>query len=404
MTDQTLRQCSFQGIPFFFSSITDKGGRRLSINDLPFQDKAYIQDMGRNNQRLNVSFYVTGDDPENLHRSVKDQADFLKQALNQEGTGLLELAYFPDRLKVIAGEYSVSYSGQSRVDFDCEFIVTEERTPIITVTQRLERSNDLLDSFFQALYRDINRITNFTNDVLGGVEFLLSASYALETWKYTLNDALGFVEDLFNHVSLAFGDDRTRITRSIKNLKSSDSLEFEPYFEVLRDIATVQKTGSPISGFEEALNYQPVTVTYPSRSNTLQQSGLNETTLSHAFKQAFIASYAVSLGQQEFTTRQQAIYHRALLSDELDQEYAHVIGESFDALTDVTNNAASYITNRISDLVPVVTVEGHKRQLPAVWWSYRLYGSLDYVEDLIQRNNIADPSFMPLSFQAVAWE
>lgn len=404
MVDKTLRPCSFQGIPFFFSSITDEGGRRLFITDLPFQEKAYIQDMGKNNQRLNVSFYVTGDDRENLHKSAKEQADLLKEALNRQGTGLLELAYFPDRLKVIAGEYTARYQGESRVDFDCEFIVTEEISPIITITQRLEKSNNLIDIFFQALYRDINRITNFKNKVFGGVEFLLSVNYALETWKFTLQDFLGFIEDLLNHITLAFDDDRQRISFTIKKLKKNETLEFEPYFEVLRDIATAQKLGNPIYGFEEALQYQPVTITYPNRSKTLQQSALNETTLSHAFKQALIASYAVSLGQQEFKTRQQAIYHRAFLSDELDKEYQHILGESFDDLTNVTNNASSYITNRISDLVPVVTVEGHTKELPATWWSYRLYGNLNYVQDLINRNNVADPSFMPLSFKAVAWE
>ena len=79
-------------------------------------------------------------------------------------------------------------------------------------------------------------------------------------------------------------------------------------------------------------------------------------------------------------------------------------GRVFDKLTDVTNNAASYITSTISTLVPVVTVEGHNKLMPVTWWSYRLYGNLDYVDDLIKRNNIADPSFMPLSFKAVAWE
>lgn len=404
MADQTLRQCSFRGIPFFFSSISDSGGRRLSVNDLPFQSQAYIQDMGRANQRLQVSFYVTGDDPENPHRSAKESADLLKQSLNQDTVGLLELAYFPDRLKVRAGEYTVSYNGTSKIDFECEFTVTEERTPIVTVTQRLEKSNDLFQDFIIDLKNDIDRITNYKDRFLGGVGLFLRTSYAIRSWEFTLKDALGFVKSLFNHIEMEFDSDKRNIKEKIVAVERSDSTDYEPYFDIIADIATAPKAGTPVSAFEEALNYQPVTITQPNRSNTLQQAALNETTLSHAFKQAFIAAYAVSLGQQEFQTREQAVYHRALLSDEMDIEYDSTLGDSFESLTKVTNNAASYITESISTLVPVVTVEGHNKKLPATWWSYRLYGNLDYVDDLIQRNNVSDPSFMPLSFQAVAWE
>lgn len=405
MTDQTLRQASYQGVPFFFQSIEESNGRRLTINDLPFQEKAYIQDMGKANQTLNVSLYVIGDSSgDQAHRSAKDKADILKVALNQNTIGNLELPYFPDRLKVKAGAYSVSYSGQSRVDFQCEFVVTEEQEPVITITQRLDKANSFLDDFFVALYNDINRITNFKNEILGGVEFILSSSYSLRSWEFVLKDALGFVKSLFNHIEFEFDSDKRNIKEKISSLENTTDLDFVPYFDVIKDIAQASKLGSPINAFEESLNYEPTTVTYPNRSNTLQQTALNETTMSHAFKQAFIAAYAVSLGQQEFQTREQAIYHRALLSDELDGEYAHILGESFDKLTDVTNNAASYITSTISTLVPVVTVEGHNKLMPVTWWSYRLYGNLDYVDDLIKRNNIADPSFMPLSFKAVAWE
>ena len=104
MTDQTLRQASYQGVPFFFQSIEESNGRRLTINDLPFPEKAYIQDMGKANQTLNVSLYVIGDSSgDQAHRSAKDKADILKVALNQNTIGNLELPYFPDRLKVGAG-------------------------------------------------------------------------------------------------------------------------------------------------------------------------------------------------------------------------------------------------------------------------------------------------------------
>ena len=120
-----------------------------------------------------------------------------------------------------------------------------------------------------------------------------------------LKDALGFVKSLFNHIEFEFDSDKRNIKEKISSLENTTDLDFVPYFDVIKDIAQASKLGSPINAFEESLNYEPTTVTYPNRSNTLQQTALNETT-SHAFKQAFIAAYAVSLGQQEFSDKEQS--------------------------------------------------------------------------------------------------
>jgi prophage DNA circulation protein len=86
----------------------------------------------------------------------------------------------------------------------------------------------------------------------------------------------------------------------------------------------------------------------------------------------------------------------------IDTEHDYTTGTNFDLLTEVVNSTTTYITNELANLSIVVTIEGHNKLLPATYWSYRLYGNLDYVDDLIQRNGISDPDFMPLSFKALS--
>jgi hypothetical protein len=173
-----------------------------------------------------------------------------------------------------------------------------------------------------------------------------------------------------------------------------------PYYGILHDIAITPKKDNNLNAFNEVLEFVPTTIT-PEGSKTKKQDAINQTYLTHTFKQMMIASYAVMLTQSSFNNKEQAIYHRARLSDLLDSEFEVIIDDSLNELMELTNNSATYLTEVIATLAPVLTIDGHTQELPVSYWCHRLYGTLDNLNDVIERNSIADPYFTPLSFKTL---
>jgi len=60
-----------------------------------------------------------------------------------------------------------------------------------------------------------------------------------------------------------------------------------------------------------------------------------------------------------------------------------------------------YLTQLMANLAPVVTISS-PQSMPALWWAWRLYQDPTRAVDLVLRNNVVHPSFMPLSFEALA--
>jgi prophage DNA circulation protein len=390
MVDLTRRKSSFRSIPFEVESISQSGGRRLSINEFPYQINAYIEDLGQKNTSVSVDGYLMPDLLTNTpYKQLKELKDALEVAFNEGGIGLLELSYYPNRLKAYASDSSFTINSSNKIDFNVTFVFYKENKPLLsTVSYQIETQNKYL-----------NLINGLLSELSAVVNFDLSAIYPYKSYLATLKIASDYIKALFRGITLADDDASSNITDRINNLSTTDYVD---YFNLMYDIATYEKATSSLNVFIEMLNYQPTSTTLTGRSQTRIDMVNNERYLTHAFKQAFIGAYAVSLTQEQFETRSQAIYHRANLSDLIDTEHDYALGVTFDLLTDTVNATTTYITNQLINLSTVVTIEGHNKELPATYWSYRLYGNLDYVDDLIQRNSIVDPDIMPLSFKALS--
>lgn len=72
---------SFRGVPFRTQEHEGSGGRRLETHEYPFRDVPWTEDLGRRARTLSLTFFVAGDD-------CLEAADRLEAAFDQ-GAGLL---------------------------------------------------------------------------------------------------------------------------------------------------------------------------------------------------------------------------------------------------------------------------------------------------------------------------
>jgi prophage DNA circulation protein len=120
---------------------------------------------------------------------------------------------------------------------------------------------------------------------------------------------------------------------------------------------------------------------------------------------ACLGEYAIALSQGSFTDRQSALVAKQALTnnvgDALERVAATAGEEVWAAVSSAIEMAAGYLVDRSLDLRPVVRITA-PMSLPATGAAWALYGDPQRADDLLDRNRVGTPAFMPISFEALA--
>lgn len=116
-----LQDASFRGVPFKVEDESSPVGRRVETHEYPNRDKPYTEDIGKITSRPSFSAYVVGDD-------CFDQRDRLIEALNKLGPGTLIHPTYGEMNVCVDGEIRVSTTKTEgrMVRFDLKFVEAGE--------------------------------------------------------------------------------------------------------------------------------------------------------------------------------------------------------------------------------------------------------------------------------------
>jgi len=116
-----LQDASFRGVPFKVEEESSPVGRRVETHEYPNRDKPYTEDIGKITSRPSFSAYVVGDD-------CFDQRDRLIEALNKPGPGTLIHPTYGEMNVCVDGEIRVSTTKTEgrMVRFDLKFVEAGE--------------------------------------------------------------------------------------------------------------------------------------------------------------------------------------------------------------------------------------------------------------------------------------
>lgn len=163
-----LVDASFRGVPFKTEDESMGVGRRVETHEYPNRDKPYTEDLGKVTGRPVFSGYVIGED-------CYDQRDRLIEALNKPGPGTLVHPAYGEMSVCVDGEIRVSTtSGEGRmVRFDLRFVEAGELsfpTSGAATADNLTTSCSALDDCISDNFDDfsIDGVADFVqNDVIG---------------------------------------------------------------------------------------------------------------------------------------------------------------------------------------------------------------------------------------------
>lgn len=388
----TLWDASFKGVPFYVEQAAEDGGRRLAVHEFPRRDDPFIEDLGSSARTFELVAYLASD-------FADSDASGLSETFDSAESGLL---------------------------------VLPARGPVQAFCKTFKR-DDKLDKLgyiaFQASFvRDVGASALFSSDFLAQLGF--DAIDALTSAAFGLADVfayVGYAGWLANNISTGLED----IVATVESVVSVGPIDSSlsgalvtslgtlynsiPANVAADDIADViaatldlaSQTGAAMAGADAARafaqSFDDISDP-PSPSSAAVGAALdynNLATLATLARIAFVQPYAAGVLRQTFPAREDAITARADFVTRCDVLLSGAVPiDIADSITSLRAAVIKYLSTAILDMAPVQTVTAQV-SLPSVVAAWALYQNPTRDRELVARNGVKHPSFMPETFEAL---
>jgi prophage DNA circulation protein len=380
-----LQQGSFRGAPFFTIAAGGVIGRRNIVHEYPLRDLPYAEDLGRKARQFDIDALVLGAD----YMTARDR---LIAALEKPGAGELVHPY-RGRLRVVAVDASVFEStdegGLAR--FRVTFVESGEKLQPITQTNTAAWVRELADSarvVTEKRFADVFAAGGFLDFV--GDAAIDCADSALTSIQNAANLTVLSGTSLPGFLSGLSGVS-TRLTALIRTpafLASSLYAQVGGLFNVASTYPGALTSLRSLFGFGHEAPV--VSATTPSR----RQQSINQAAIIALVRQAAAIESARALAHITPANYDEAIALRDEVAGQLEVLAETADDDTYRVLTDLRAAVVKDIAVRAADLSRVVRHPVGQTQ-PVLVLAYRLYGSTAQADDIIARNRIRHPGFVP---------
>ena len=403
----TLWPASFMGVPFYVSRDERPGKRRLVVHELPMRDDAFVQDLGLGAPKFMVEAYQLSD-------SADADALGLEAVLSKGGIGPLSLPTLgvvmarAEEWKPIFDADKLGYIGWSItfVKDDGGGVLTSVFYEVAEIFAAAEALADVAATVIGALEL-AGQIGPVVTSAQSGYQTALAmlavlstsetmdpdTAAAVNTQVQTLYAASG-ADFIGGSVNSALGGSLIDLARLIGDGMASD--DAARTFGAATDTVPNMGMAGSIAALSPA---------QPWLGTVAQQATVrNGARLSVALRLAWISAYAEAIGRQTFASREDGINARAQMTERLDIALNEASGaemvDVYEAIAAMQGRLADYLSRQITTLAPVITLSA-ANSLPALLWAWRLYADPTRADELVSRNDVTHPLFMPLEFEAL---
>ncbi|MDO9235951.1 MAG: DNA circularization N-terminal domain-containing protein [Aquabacterium sp.] len=381
----SLRPASFRGVPFQVDSTDLGAGRRTQLHEYPQRDKPWVEDLGRAAREISFDGFVVGAD-------YVAQANQLLAALEEAGPGTLIHPWFGTLTVSLKDQARVSFNntlGQAR--FSLSFVESGELAfPLAgnsTAAQsRLAAANietsavaDFADSFDVAGYQDFvateagEDLTSVFGLLAGGsVPGLPALGYATGATAM-LQSALGLMT-----TPLALGQ------------QLAGFLGLAGYVAASSRWAGLARSLTQLVGSAALVSPSAPLVYTPSR----QQAYANTRATNALVRQLLLAQAVGASSLVPATVFDESIGLRNTLTAALDAEALTATDAAYAALSDARGKVWRDLTERARDGARLTTLTPPDTT-PALVLAYDYYEDAERADDIVARNGIRHPGFVP---------
>lgn len=374
-----LQPASFRGAPFQVDADEMGGGRRVQVHEYPQRDVPYAEDLGRAAREISVTAFVVGD-------NFLTERDALLGALEQSGAGTLVHPWFGslqvvakdwrvrhDRQRLGVCEISLNFVEAGVLAFPASGAATRQQTGMAADVLRDAALDDFEHEFGVAEWPGHVRDAAMSN--LGGALDKLSA--ALDTITGPADALRGDLQGLLD-------TPRTLGERI-----------FGLYGGLVDTVTGYAKIATTVRDLLRGADGVPVVsapaVMTPSRAQIVA----NATAVAALSRRVQLVQAAGLSATMPVPVYDDAVQVRDGLTDALDVETLTASDAAYPALVDLRAKVYQDLTTRARDaarlrvLMPTDVV-------PSLALAYDLYEDAAREDEIVTRNGIAHPGFIPV--------
>lgn len=397
---KTLWSASYKGVPFFVERDNEGGSRRVLEHEFPMRDDPFLEDMGEGVRRYRVTAYVVGN-------SADTRASSVMQICAQRGPGILVLpTHGPVLVRCLEFERDRSKDKHGYIAHSLRFtregassaLVSSAILSNLTFVAADNLATSVASSFVS------NLLTNLQPDfvVNAAVNGLMDAVATIETMRTSnpvdlvvsaaqRNELLALYNDLPDLVA----DPETRADVPTRIVASMRAVTYG-IDETVR-----------VRAIEEILQAIPApTVIVPSSYLTPRRrdEAYNRETAARVLRQAAVAAYCEAAVLAPLRDRPTAITLRGNVAEYLEKELESIDASEFDlyrSLLASRDAAINYLSKAVLDLAPVRQIDANQT-MPSLYWAWRFYKDPSRAMEIVERNRVSHPSFIPAKFEALS--
>lgn len=386
---ESLRKASFRGVEFLVETVETEGGRRIVVHKYPQRDNIYAEDLGLDADTFTIRAFLLGDD-------YITQRDALLRELKKKGTGTLVLPSQGSK-KVVPQPYRLGYdSREGGIEYiDLSFVEAGENSfpsqsidTASKVAASADKATETVKAVFQTQfkvggYQDF--VSNSAQSLGHGLADTVSAATSLRPNTPEQASTLGATINAFREGVSGLVLNPSDFSEAVMGMLG-------PLMEVYPLAQDAYLAYQFIFSFANKL---PVTA---NNTRNQQQQFVNQNAFAALTRQASLIGMARASANIEFDSYDDAVALRDSLAGLIDDEI-YAIGDTdqddvFQDLGALRADVIADITSRAANLERIRTVT-LQQSLPSLVMSYSLYETTDRSEELVKRNKIEHPGFMP---------
>lgn len=385
---ERLRPGSFRGVAFHIDTDERPAGRRAQVHEYPQRDEPYTEDLGRQTRRYRISAYLLGPD--------YDQAlQALIEALDQPGPGTLVHPFYGELQVVCLGD-GTRISHDRREGGYCRIAMSfveagQLRYPEGQVNSRVQArtSADLLD---QAALADFAAVF----DVVSWPDYVRAAAEDL------VGDLSDFVADGFMAAPLELTDLLSDFVGTATSALSTPMDLGRSVQGMVGDVAGLLDSGDRLDPLLDLGRFSGSTETALFDTAARRAQADNTRALAGLIRRAALAETARTTADMEWGVLDDALTARDRIGGSLDAEAQRpaISDRTFRALTELRTTTVRDITRRAASVPQLRTVRP-STPMPALVLAYDLFEDAGRESEIVTRNRIRHPGYLPAEELAV---
>lgn len=391
----TLWPGSFKGVPFKVERDSEAAGRRIRIHEFPMRDVPYLEDLGELRREFDVMAYVASD-------SADVDAASLISVCTARGAGVLVLpSHGPITARCLTAERRRDKDRHGYIAIGMRLVREGASGALGSIPMRANltfAAADNLSTALAAAFALAIRISNQPGYVVDQTTEAVQDSYAALEGVRTSEPVLASKSaGIRNTIQTAFDAAPTVIV-------SDPSVATAATVSIARALGDAMPAAAAVQTFDALSQSAPVEVDMTARTASGRALAVNLVAAYRNLRLAALAAYCEAIVRTELSDRRAALTLRANVAEYFEAEMDRLTADQSDlynAMAGLRNATVDFLSRAVLDLAPVISVSANM-PMPSLFWAWRLYSDPARSADLVARNRVVHPSFMPAEFEALA--